>query len=141
MAYRQIAVEVVVADDSSQDQIAFRRKATVFQTNDNELFNTTVRVAPGAADTLVAIAPVTTGYGIALYSDYPVKVRLNGVGATQFTLTPSSVSPTYLGAPLPDQCVFVATMTVTSVYLEPISGATTTANVRLVVTGDPTNAY
>lgn len=141
MAYRQVACEVVVADDSSQDQIVFRRKATAFQTADNEAFNTVVRVVPAAVEAQIAIAPVSTGYFVALYSDYPVKVRFNSAGGTQFVMSPSSVSPTYLGAPTPDQCVFVATAQITSLYLEPIASATTTANVRIVVTGDPSNAY
>lgn len=141
MAYRKIEAEVVVADDSSQDQIAFRRRITTWQTLDNETFQATVRVLPGAADAAVAIAPITTGYTIAVFSDYPVKMRLNGVSATQLVMSPGAVSPTYLGAPLPDQCCFIATVQVTSLYLEPIAGASQTANVRIVITGDPSNAY
>ncbi len=141
MAYRRIDAEVVVADDSSQDQIAYRRRITTWQTADNEVFQAVVRVVPGAADTQVPIAPITTGYGIAIFSDYPVKVRINGVGATQLTMSPGAVSPTYLGAPTPDQCCYIATVQVTSLYLEPIAGAAQTANVRIVITGDPTNAY
>lgn len=141
MAYRQVAAEVVVADDSSQDQIVFRRKATAFQTADNEVFNTVVRVVPAAAEAQIAIAPVAAGYFVAVYSDYPVMIRFNSAGGTQFVMSPSSVSPTYLGAPTPDQCCFIATAQITSVYLEPIASASSTANVRIVVTGDPTNAY
>lgn len=141
LAYRSTQVRTVVADDSTLEQVDYDRTATVYQTKDLQVFHTTVRVAPGAADTQVPIAPIAQGYFVDIRSDYPVKVRLNGSSATQLTLTSNSVSPVSNGAPLPDQCVFVATAQVTSIYVQPISGATQTANVRIAVTGDPVSAY
>lgn len=141
MAFRTTTVRTVIADDATLDQVDYDRDATVYQVKDLQVFHTVKRIAPGVAEAQVPIAPITTGYFIDIRSDYPVMVRLNGVGATQFTLTSNSVSPTNLGAPLPDQCVFVANMQVTSIYLQPISGAGQTANVRIAITGDPQSAY
>ena len=84
---------------------------------------------------------MVNGYFIDIRSDYPVMIRLNGNTATQLTMKSNGVTPTNLGAPLPDQCVFVANVAVTSLYIAPISGATQTATVRIAISGDPTNAY
>lgn len=139
--YRSATVQVTTGDDSNLTQKGFDRKATFYQTKDQEEFSTVRRVAPADSEATVSIAPVTTGYFIGLYSDYPVKVRINGASATQFTMRSNNVSAVNVGAPLPDQCCFVATMEVTELRLEPIASASQTANVRIVITGDPTSAY
>jgi hypothetical protein len=141
MAYRITTVRTVVADDQTLDQVDYDRDTTVYQSKDLQVFHTVKRVAPGDADTQVSIAPVSTGYFVDIRSDYPVLIRLNGNTATQLTMKTNGVTPTNLGAPLPDQCVYVATVNLTSLYIAPISGATQTANVRIVVTGDPISAY
>ncbi len=141
MAYRQTVIRTVVADDSNLSQVDYDRTATLNQTRDLQVFHTVKRVAVSDAETQVAIAPVTTGYLVDIRSDYPVMVRFNGPSATQFTLKGNNVSPTNIGAPLPDQCVFVASMTVTSIYVAPITGAAQTANVKVCVTGDPVSSY
>lgn len=139
--YRLIQVRAVVADDGNLFGKTFDRSATLFQTRDLEATAPALRVAPGAAEAQVNLGALSTGYAIALFADYPVKVRLNGPSATQFTLRSNSTPPVNQGAPLPPQCVFVATMDVSSLYVEPIASATQTASVWLVVTGDPTNSY
>jgi hypothetical protein len=140
--YRYVKAEVGAAADSSLNDPTFGPfRIVADQTLDLEQFTTTIRVAPGASEAQVAIAPVTTGYFIALFSDYPVKVRINGAMATQFTLKSNNVSAVSVGAPLPPQCFWCMTGEVTSVYLEPISSAASTATVRIVVTGDPTSSY
>lgn len=111
------------------------------QNRDLESFTGRVQVTAAATEAAVALAPVTTGYFIALLSDYPVKVRLNGASGTQFTLTPSQVASVNTGSPLPYQCAFVASCQVTELRLAPISGATRTANVTVFISGDPTTAY
>jgi hypothetical protein len=141
MAYRTTQVRTIIADDATLDQVDYDRQSTVYQTKDLQVFHTVKRVAPADAETQVSIAPVTTGYFLDIRSDYPVLVRINGVSATQFTLKSNGVSPTNLGAPLPDQCVFVGTMTVTRIDIAPISGATQTANVKIAVSGDPQSSY
>ena len=39
------------------------------------------------------------------------------------------------------KCFAAGTQLVSSIYLQPISGATQTANVTVIVTGDPVSAY
>lgn len=141
MSYRTTQVRTIVADDSSLDQVDYDRDSNVWQTKDLQVYHGQVRIAPGAADSQISIAPVTQGYFVDIRSDYPVMIRLNGVSSTQLTMASNNTAPTNLGAPLPDQCVFVATVKVTSIYIAPIAGATQTANVRIAVTGDPQNAY
>lgn len=141
MSYRTTTVRTVIADDSSLSQIDYDREAAVYQTKDLQVAHPVVRIAPGASEAQISIAPVTQGYFVDIRSDYPVMVRLNGGGATQFTMASNNCSPVNLGAPLPDQCVFVANVKVTSIYIAPIANATQTANVRIAVSGDPTSAY
>ncbi len=141
MAFRTATVEVIAADDSDLDQVTWQRKATFYQTKDNEVFSATVRVGTSDAEAAISIAPVTAGYFFCLMSDYPVRVRLNGAAATQFTLRSNSAAATNYGAPLPDNCCMMVSGAVTEVRLEPIASATQTANVKILVTGDPTNAY
>jgi hypothetical protein len=141
MAYRTTQVRTIIADDATLDQVDYDRQTTVYQTKDLQVFHTVKRVAPADAEAQVPIAPVTSGYFVDIRSDYPVQVRINGASATQFTLRSNGVSPVNLGAPLPDQCVFVATMAVTRIDIAPISGAQQTATVRIAVSGDPTSAY
>lgn len=141
MAYRTTQVRTVVADDQTLDQVDYDRQTTIYQTKDLQVCHVTKRVAPADAETQVSIAPVTTGYFLDIRSDYPVLVRINGASATQFTMKSNGVSPVNLGAPLPDQCIFVASVLVTRIDIAPISGATQTANVRLCVVGDPISAY
>jgi len=141
MAYRTTQVRTIVADDQTLDQVDYDRDTTVYQTKDLIVFHGTTRIAPGASDTQIPITPVVNGYFIDIRSDYPVMIRLNGNTATQLTMKSNGVSPTSLGAPLPDQCVFVANVAVTSLYIAPISGATQTATVRIAISGDPQSAY
>lgn len=140
--FRSLIVEHVIADDSTLKQPVFGpRKASMYQTRDLEVFSTVIRVGPSDSDTQVAIAPVTTGYNLVMYSDYPIRFRVNGSGATQFTMRSNNVAPVNQGAPLPDQCVVVMPVEVTSLYVQPIASAAQTANVRIAITGDPTSAY
>lgn len=141
MAYRTTQIRTIVADDQTLDQIDYDRQTTVYQTKDLEVFHSTVRVAPSDAEAQISLAPVSTGYFLDIRSDYPVLVRINGNTATQFTMRSNGVSPVNLGAPLPDQCIYVATINITSLYIAPISGATQTATVRIAVTGDPQSSY
>lgn len=140
--WRQLSVEVGVSVDSSFTSPLFGpAKVVCYQQKDNQEFHTRATVAPGATETAIAIAPVTQGYFFCLFSDYPVLVRLNGPSATQFTLNTNNVAATNVGSPLPNQCCLILTGQVSSVRLAPIASAQQTANVTIVVTGDPTNAY
>jgi hypothetical protein len=139
--YRTTTVQVQAGDDSNLQSKLFDRACTFFQTKDLETFSTTIRVAPGAADASVPIAPVAQGYFIAVFSDYPVMYRLNGVSATQQTMVTNGQPVVNNGAPAPDQCLLISTQLVTSLYLQPIASAAQTANVRVFVSGDPLSAY
>lgn len=139
--YRATTVQVDAGDDSNLIQKTFGRKAVFTQTKDQESASPVVRIAPADAEALVSIAPVTTGYFAAIFSDYPIRVRFNSPTGTQFTMRSNGVSPTSIGAPLPDQCVLVMPCEVTAIYLAPIPAAAQTANVRICVTGDPTSSY
>lgn len=141
MPYRITTVDTTIADDSNLSQVLYKRKAAFYQSRDLEHCEKFLRVGPSDSETEVTLAPVTTGYFLEIRSDYPVKVRLNGAMATQFTLVSNNTAQVNLGAPLPDQCVFLATCNVTSLYVEPIASAAQTANVKVCVTGDPANVY
>lgn len=142
MAYRLFEVHAVVGDDSNLQQVAFDRTATIWQVADLEVAAPTFRVAPAdAADAQISLGTVAQGYCIALFSDYPIKLRVNSVSGTQLTLTSSNVPATNVGAPLPAKCFYATTALINSLFVSPIASAAQTANVWLLVTGDPTNAY
>lgn len=139
--YRLIEAHVVTADDSNQSQITFNRTCSLTQTKDLEAASPTVRVAPADAEAAITLGTISTAYAIAIFSDYPILVRLNGPSSTQFTLTSSNVPATNVGAPLPANCCFIATCQVTSLRVAPITGASQTANVWICASGDPQSAY
>src|SRR5262245_40456653 len=139
--YRRMDLKVVVADDSNLEQVIFERSATIWKTLDLESVSPTLRVAPADGDTQVSLGAVTSGKFVALFSDYPIRFRINGAGATQFIMSSANVPATNVGAPLPAQCAFAGNLDVTSVYVQPIASAAQTANVWIVVCGDPTNNY
>lgn len=145
MAYRLTTLSTVVADDSELNRKYYEGTAVVYQTLDRETVVKLVRVAPGASDTAVDLTPISQGYSFEIRSDYPVKYRVIGSGsasaATQHTLIGQNVAATSQGAPLPDRCFVASNQLVSSIYLEPISGATDTANVTVIVTGDPVSSY
>lgn len=141
MAYRLFQLTATVGDDSNLQNKAFDRTATLVQVADLEVAPPTIRVAPADSDTQIQLGTITQGYAIAVFSDYPIKVRFNGNTATQLTLTSNGVSPTNVGAPLPAQCFVAGTFLVSSLYVAPISSAAQTATVWVVCTGDPANAY
>ena len=142
MAYRLFELHAVVGDDSNLQQVAFDRTATVWQVNDLEVAPPTFRVAPGdAADVQIALGTVAQGYCIALFSDYPIKLRVNSNSGTQLTLTTSNSPATNVGAPLPAKCFYATTALINSLFVSPIANAGQTATCWLVVTGDPLNAY
>ena len=140
MAYRLLEARAVVASDSNQSD-ASQVSASLTQTADNETVDLKIRVAPTDADTQIALGTIATAYAVLIFSDYPVKVRLNGSSATQLTLTSSVPPVTNVGAPSPPNCVLVITAQVTSLYIAPISSAAETACVRIIASGDPTSAY
>lgn len=139
--YRTTTVQVQAGDDSNLQSKLFDRAATFFQTKDLVTYTGTIRIAPGAADALVPITPVIQGYYIALFSDYPVQWRLNGVSATQQTMASNGQPVVNNGAPAPDQCCLISSTKLTSLYLAPISGAAQTATVHVFVSGDPLSVY
>lgn len=139
--YRAVQLRVVAADDSNLRSVTFDRTLTAYQTRDLETAVAAVRVGTSDAQAQVSIAPLTTAYAVAVFSDYPIRVRFNGASETQFTMTPANVAAVNVGAPLPDQCAIYMQGQITSVWVQPISGATQTANVKIVATGDPSSAY
>jgi hypothetical protein len=142
MAYRSLTASVAVADDSNLQNLETQRSVTCFQTKDLKTWNQTYRVGTSDAQTANLLANISQGYFLWISSDYPVKVSINATsGAATFTLVSNNVAATNVGAPLPDQCMFAFTGLVTAVYLTPVASAAQTATVRLVVTGDPVNAY
>lgn len=141
MAYRLFEIRAVVADDSNMQQIAFERTGTFEQTKDLIVAPATIRVAAGAAETAITLGTLTTGYAWMVFSDYPIMIRLNGPSATQFTMTSNILQPVNVGAPTPATCFFGGTVQITSLRVAPITSPSQTANVWLVATGDPTNAY
>lgn len=141
MAYRLFEIHTAVGDDSTLSNELFDRFATLEQTNDLIGAPATARIAPAAAEVTIGLGTLVQGYAIAIYSDYPVLIRLNGAGATQYQMTSSNPPVTNVGAPLPAACCFVATILVSSVRIAPIASAAQTANVWLVATGDPASVY
>ena len=134
-------LKVVVADDSNLEQIVFQRSATIWKTLDLETVTPTLRIAPADGDTQISLGSITNGKFIALFADYPIRFRINGAGATQYTMSTANVQATNLGAPLPAQCAFAGNLNIASLYIQPISAAAQTANVWLVVSGDPVSDY
>ncbi|HJU24188.1 MAG TPA: hypothetical protein VJ891_16920 [Casimicrobiaceae bacterium] len=141
MAYRVTQIHTVIADDSNLNGVEWDHDASFYQTLDQQVFSTKKRVQPGDPEVQIVLGPITSGCFIEIRTDYPVMVRLNGAGATQFTMKSNNTPPTNVGAQPPDQCIFAADIVVTSLYLAPIAGAQQTANVKIAVTGDPTNPY
>lgn len=141
MAYRLTTIKTVVADDIELARKFYEGACVTYQTLDQEVVVKRVRVGTSDSDTAVDITPITSGKYVEIRSDYPVRVRINGVGATQFTLNGQGVAAVAQGAPMPDKCAFVAHIDVTSVYLQPIASAAQTANVTLILTGDPVSVY
>jgi len=145
MAYRLTTIQTVVADDSELTRKYYEGTCQVEQTLDREVVSKIVRIAPGAADASVDLTPIAQGYHYEIRSDYPVKYRVIGTGsaiaATQQTLVGQGVTIVANGAPLPDKCFAAGTQLVSSIYLEPITGATQTANVTVILSGDPISAY
>jgi len=141
MPYRSITAKVVASVDSSLTQPIFGPvEMTAYQTLDCKADPIYTQVAPSASEAALSLN-VTTGYFVAIMSDYPVLVRLNGVSSTQFTMHSNNARAVNAGSPLPFQCCFIANIEVTSIRLAPISGAAQTANVAVLVTGDPISAY
>lgn len=141
MAYRKTVIHSSVGDDSNLTNIDWDRTAVIDQSQDLQVFHTAKTVGPADAEAIVPIAPVVNGYYIEVRSDYPVLLRVNGVSATQLTLTSNNVQPVNVGAPIPDKCVYMASAKITSLYLAPITGATQSAKVKILVTGDPVSVY
>ncbi len=141
MAYRITTVHTIVADDSELNGKFYERKAVIYQSLDQETVVKRVRVGTADADTEVDITPITAGKYLEVRSDYPVKVRVNGVAETQLVGVGQGVAAVNQGAPLPDRFVYLFTGNVSSVYLEPIASAGQTANVSVIVTGDPVSDY
>jgi len=142
MAYREFQVSVTVADDSNKSSVSFDRQAFIYQTKDLEAGGPPViRIGPADAEAQVSIAPVTTAYGVAVMSDYPVRLRFNSPSGTQFIMHTNSVPATNSGAPYPPQCCFIATAEITSIYVQPIANAARVATVWLTAVGDPESAY
>ena len=140
--YRAVKIRILVSDDSNGEAPIFGpRDVTCYQTRDLEEFHTTVRVGPSDAEAQIAIAPIATGYFLGLLTDYPVRCRFNSASGTQFIMTPSNVAATNVGAPLPDQCAAILPFQITGVWLQPIASAAQTANVKIVITGDPSSVY
>lgn len=139
--FRSLSAQVVVADDSNLNQIEVQRSISIYQTKDNKSFNTTYRVGTSDAQHQISFSTVlTTGYFLYLASDYPIQVAVNA-SSPSFTLNSNSAAAVNAGAPLPDQCCFIMSGQITSLYLTPISSATQTANVKITIVGDPTSAY
>jgi len=139
--YRTTTIQVQAGDDSNLQSKLFDRAATFFQTKDLETASVMLRVAPGAADAAVSLAPVSTAYFVAIFSDYPVMYRLGASNATQQTMVSNGQPVVNNGAPAPDQCCLISTSLVSSLYIQPIAGAAQTANVRIFVSGDPASSY
>lgn len=140
MAYRLFEASAVVASDSSQTD-ASMVSASLTKTVDNETVDLKIRVGAADSDTQVTLGTLTTAYALAVFSDYPIRIRVNGSSATQLTLTSCNVPAFNAGAPLPPNCVYMTTAQVTSLYVQPISAAERTANVRVIASGDPTSSY
>lgn len=141
MAYRLMRLQMAVADDASMSQLSFSRDAEMWQVRDLEVAAPTVRVGTADAEAAISLGTLTTAYGIAIFSDYPIKVRLNGASETQFILTSNNTPATNVGAPNPAQCFFACTAQVTSLRIAPIASAARTANVWICASGDPATAY
>lgn len=135
-------VSIDVGDDSSLSELAGHGSAAISQTKDNKSFVSKFTVAPGAVQAQIDFSTtLTTGYRWLLLSDYPIMFRVNGSTATQQTMESGNVAATAVGAPLPYNCFAGATAQITSLYVQPIAGASTTANCKLIICGDPTSAY
>lgn len=139
--YRLLEARLRMGTDSTLDDLDADIRIALSQAKDRESCNKRLLVAPADSQVEVTIAPVTTGYFYLVAADYPILLRINGSTATQLTGHSNNVAAVNVGAPLPIQYLSMGTVEVTSLWVAPISGASRTANVRVLVSGDPESAY
>ena len=135
-------VSVQVARDSTlSDMLAGPGVATVSQTADNKEFSVGYRIGPSDGEFTVPYSTVITNvYRWMLFSDLPIQYRRSLTDA-KVTLASGNVPAVNVGAPSPWQCFVGGTEKISGLYLSPVTGATATANVYLILCGDPSNAY
>lgn len=138
--YRMMKVYCVVADDSNLNNKSFERSATIWKTVDLKADAPTLRVAPADTNTQVAL-PVTNIKAWAVFADYPVQVRFNASNGTPHPMSVSNVPAVNVGSPLPPQGCIAGNTTITGIWLSPITSASQTANVWIMVVGDPIADY
>lgn len=141
MSYRKRRLDITVATDASLTQVfADYEKVVGEQTNDNAVFNRVYQVGPADQELLIP-SGITNAYSVTVLSDYPVRLRMNSSSGSQFTMKSAYVGLPNVYSAKPYSCVFTADMLVTSLYIAPISGSAQTANVAVLLTGDPSAPY
>lgn len=112
--------------------------------NDLQSYSQIHNVNAGDTEFTVPISSMlTTSYFALVVSDYPVLLRFVNAGSAQWTMRTNNVAVANFGSPSPDQCVMLFTGGLPNNYLtiSPITGAQSTAHVKILVTGDPQVAY
>ncbi len=134
-------VAVQVARDSTLTDLLASGGAIVSQVNDNKEFQIGYRIGPSDAEFTVPYSTVITNvYRWMLFADTPVQYR-RALSDAKVTLAAGNTASVNVGAPSPWQSFVGGTEKIPGLYLSPASGATATANVLVILVGDPTNAY
>lgn len=143
--YRYARVEVAAANDSTLTVPIFGPVRAFFdQTKDLQQYAQVHRVNATDPEFTVPVSSlITNSYFVAIFSDYPVLLRFVGVSTAQVQLRSNNVAASNFGSPPPPQCVHLSTAGLVNQYLTltPIAGAVQTANVTVMVSGDPLSAY
>ena len=139
--YSLMKVSVQVARDSTLSDMLASGTAVVSQVNDNKEFQIGYTVNPADTEFTVPYSTVVTNvYRWMLFSDQPIQYR-RALTDAKIALAAGNVPAVNVGAPQPWQCFAGGTEKISGLYLSPASGATSAANVLVILCGDPTNAY
>lgn len=142
MSFSKFEISAIVAPDSTFVNDDGQLDCYVTQTKDLKSFCNRISVAPGVSQFQVDYSSsLTTVYRWAIVSDYPIMFRLKGSSADQYTMVSGTPPVVNVGAPTPYQCFASGTTQISSLYLQPIANATQTATVKVLLVGDPLNAY
>lgn len=139
--YSIMKASIVVGRDSTLTDTLAQGQATVYQVNDNKEIQFAYRVGANDAEFTVPYSTaITNVYRWMLFSDQPIQYRRSLTDA-KVTLASGSVASVNVGAPQPWQCFVGGTEKIAGLYISPAVGALNTANVLIILCGDPAIAY
>ncbi len=140
--YVEAMASFLVATDVNQTEVLYGPNTVATTQNlDQELVVKRIPLSSSASETTVDITPLTTAKRAWITSDYPFRLRLNGASETQFVINADNGTVTNVGAALPARIAFHIPFNITAVRVQPVSGAGATANITIVLAGDPSSDY